>query len=53
MYDFDIDSYNVLCLFLPASSPTPMLPKKEDQSKGDLIGGLSIFPTLQARRTKN
>lgn len=36
MYDFDIDSYNVLCLFLPASSPTPTLPKKEDQSKGDL-----------------
>ena len=33
MYDFDIDTYNVLCLFLPASSPTPTFPKKEDQSK--------------------
>ena len=53
MYDSDIDTYNVLCLFLPASSPTPTFPKKEDQSKGDLIGGLSIFPTLRARRMKN
>lgn len=43
-----LTAMNVLSSLLPSASN-----HTNDQSKGDLIGGLSIYPIPQARRMKN